>query len=92
MVSETKIDVTFLVAQFCVEGYCSPYRIDRICKGEGALSYVNEDIPSKQIKLRLLKTKLSKDFLLKLKKCLLCCSYNPNKNKILFYLYVIAKL
>ena len=38
--------------------------------------------------------KLSKDFLLKLiweKKWLLCCSYNPNKNKILSHLHVISK-
>ena len=29
----TKIDDTFPLAQFCVEGYFTPYRLDRTCKG-----------------------------------------------------------
>ena len=47
LVSETKIDDTFPLAQFCVEGYSTPHRLDPTCKGGGLLLYVREDIPSK---------------------------------------------
>ena len=54
MVSEIKIDDTFPMAQFCVEGYSNPYRLDRTCKGRRLFLYVRENMPSKQIKLKLL--------------------------------------
>ena len=52
LVCKTKIDDTIFVAQFCVEGYSTPYRFGRTCKGEDILLYVRIDIPSKQIKLK----------------------------------------
>ena len=52
LVSETKIDDTFPVEQFCVESYSTTYRLDRTNKGEGVFLYVREDIPSKQMKLK----------------------------------------
>ena len=54
LVSETKIDDTFPLAQFCVEGYSTPYRLYRTCKGGSLLLYVRDDIPSKQIKLKFI--------------------------------------
>ena len=54
MVSENKIADTFPLAQFCVEGYSNPYRLDRTCKGRRLFLYVKENIPSKQIKLKLI--------------------------------------
>ena len=33
LISETKIDNTFPLAQFRVAGYSTPYRVDRACKG-----------------------------------------------------------
>ena len=62
MVSEIKIDDTFLVAQFCVEGYSIPYRLDRTCKRGGVSLYLNEDIPSKQIKLKSIENEALKGF------------------------------
>ena len=56
MASETKIDDTFPLVQFCVEGYSTPYRLDKICKGGGLLLYGREDIPAKQIKLKFIET------------------------------------
>ena len=94
LVSETKIDDTFPLAQFCVEGYSTPYRLCRTCKGGGLLLYVRDDIPSKQIKLKSIENEAFKEFFVEInlrKKCLLCCSYNPDKNKTLSYLPVICK-
>ena len=49
MISETKLDASFPISQFYINGYTSPYRLDRNGKGGGILVYVREDIPSKLI-------------------------------------------
>ena len=35
LISETKIDDTFPLAQFRVADYSTPYRVERACKGGG---------------------------------------------------------
>ena len=62
MLSETKIHDTFPLAQFCVESYSTPYRLDRTCKGGGLLLYVKDDIPSKQIKLTFIENEAFEGF------------------------------
>ena len=95
LVSKTKIDDTFPLAQFCVEGYSTPYRLDRTRKGGGLLLYVRDDIPSKQIKLKFIENEAFQEFFVEInlrkKKWLLCCSYNPDKNKILPHLHATSK-
>ena len=54
LISETKFDSSFPSVQFHLEGYATPYRLDRNTTGGGILLYVREDIPSK-----LLNTDLS---------------------------------
>ena len=49
LISEIKIDKSFPNAQFQINGYTTPYRLDRNCKGGGIFMYVREDIPSKQL-------------------------------------------
>ena len=49
MISETKIDDSFPVGQFLIEGVFTPYRLDLDSKGEGIFLYVREDIPSNLI-------------------------------------------
>ena len=51
MISETKIDDSFPVGQFLIEGFCTPYSLDRNSKGGGILLYVREDIPSNLIRV-----------------------------------------
>ena len=46
---ETKLDSSFPVVQFTVDGYSEPYRKDRYANGGGSLVYVKEDIPSREI-------------------------------------------
>ena len=45
MISETKLEGTFPVAQFSLQGFCFPCRFDRNRSGGG----IREDIPSKLI-------------------------------------------
>ena len=47
MISETRIDVSFPIGQFLLNGYITPFRIDRNAHGRGILLYVWEDIPLK---------------------------------------------
>ena len=47
VVTETKLDETFPLGQFYVEGFTMPYRLDRNRNGGGLIIYVKEDIPSK---------------------------------------------
>ena len=50
LITETKIDDSFPVSQFCIEGFSTPFRLDRNAHGSGILLYVREDIPTKLIK------------------------------------------
>ena len=47
MISEAKIDASFPIDQFLLNGYSTPFRLDRNAHGAGILLYVREDIPSK---------------------------------------------
>ena len=47
---ETKLNVSFPINQFVLEGYTTPYRLDRNCFGGGVMIYVRKDIPNKELK------------------------------------------
>ena len=44
MISETKIDESFPKGNFLIEGFSTPYRLDRD-SGGGIMLYVKADIP-----------------------------------------------
>ena len=44
MLSETKLDSTFLSTQFLINGFSIPHRLDRNIKGGGILLYVRDKI------------------------------------------------
>ena len=47
VITETKLDDTFPLGQFYVEGFTMPYRLDSNRNGGDVIIYVREDIPSK---------------------------------------------
>jgi hypothetical protein len=47
MISETKLDSSFPVGQFLIEGFSMPFRLDRNKNGGGIMLFVREDIPVK---------------------------------------------
>ena len=47
LISETKLDDTFPLNQFILEGFTPPYSLDRTTHGGGLMLFVREDIPSK---------------------------------------------
>ena len=46
MVSKTKIDDSFPVANFVIHAFSTPYPLDHNSNGGGIMLYVREDIPS----------------------------------------------
>ena len=46
LVSETKIDDSFLIGNFLIDRFSAPYRLDRNSNGGGLMLFVSEDIPS----------------------------------------------
>ena len=81
LISETKIDNTFPVSQFCVPGYSMPFRLDRTRNGGVIMLYFKKHIP----RIMLNKFTFEKEieaFAIEINLCkvkwLLFCSYNTN--------------
>ena len=85
LISETKLDDTFPLNQFILEGFTPPYRIDRTAHGGGLMLFFREDIPSKLLPNINLSCNIENIFVeinLRSKKWLISCSYNPNVSHI----------
>ena len=90
LISETKIDSSFPNAQFQIEGYTT-YRLDRNANGGGIFLYIREDIPSTLLNSDMSLESFCIEINISKKKCLLVCTYNPNKNLISNHLKEIGK-
>ena len=85
LITETKIDSTFSVNQFSLNGYNVPDRNDSNTNGGGILVYIRDDIRSRIIECENLPSSfegLVIELSFNLKKWLLICSYNPHRNSI----------
>ena len=51
MISETKIDESFPLSQFMIDGFSIPYRCDRNAHGGGILVYFRNNITAKLLEL-----------------------------------------
>ena len=83
MISETKIDERFPQGNFLIDGFSSPYRLDRDSKGGGIMLYIRQDIPSNFVAsdnkpIESLYVELN----LQNVKMLINCSYNRHKADI----------
>ena len=47
LISETKLDASFPLSQFILDGFTLPYRLDRTQQGGGIMLFIREGIPSK---------------------------------------------
>ena len=89
IVSETKIDDSFPSSQFSIEGFSTPFRLDRNHEGGGIIIYVREDIPCKEIKNHYLPKDIEGIFIelnLRNKKWILFGGYNAKKERISYFL------
>ena len=95
MISETKIDESFTVSQFLIDGFSTPFRLDRNDNGGGILVYVGEDIPAKSIKVPYISKEtecLAIELNLRKMKWLITCSYNHHKDNISNHLVNLSKI
>ena len=79
---ETKLDDSFPTAQFSLNGFSKPYRLDRSSNGGGILQYVRDDILSRLLTDYKVKDNLelfSVEVNIRKKKWLFGWSYNPHK-------------
>ena len=91
-ISETKTDDSFPIGQFLIEGFCTPYRLDRNSKGGGVLLYVREDIPSNLITVDINQIEnFYVELNLRNNKWLINCSYNPHESLIGNHLDAVSK-
>ena len=84
VITESKLDHSFLMTQFLMDGYSPPFRLDRDSTGGGIIIYVREDIPCRELREHLIPNNLEGIFLeinLKKSKWLLFGGYNPNKRQ-----------
>ena len=51
MISETKVDDLFLDGQFFLDGFGTPFRLNRIRNGGGIMLSIRNDIPAKVVSL-----------------------------------------
>ena len=52
LISETKLDESFPTVQFRIDGFYTPYRIDRDKNGGSILLYVRKVIPSEPVSFK----------------------------------------
>ena len=85
LISETKLDSSFLVNQFLVDGFTPPHKPDRNANGGSIKLYVREDIPSKLLSNNDQDSEIENIFVeinSRSKKSLICGTYNPKTSHI----------
>ena len=82
VIFETKLDESFSNGQFKIQGYALPCRLDRIQFGGGINVFVREDISFLVLSLNKSIESLFTELIVRKKKWLFCCTYNPNRNNI----------
>ena len=82
MLSESKLDNSFLDRQFLIKGYGAPFPLDRNKLGEGITLFVRSDITAKLLSVDL----GFKSFFAKLN-----CFYNPKSSNIESQLNCLSK-
>ena len=88
VLTETKPDDNFPTAQFLVNGFSEPCRLDRNRKGERIMVYIREDIPSKLLDKHVFPYDMEGLFVeLNFRKCkwLLFGTYHPPSQVDIYY-------
>ena len=94
IITETKLDDPFPVSQFEIDGFSTPFRLDRNKNGGGILLFICSYIVASKLKSHIFPNDIEAFFIeinMKGNKWLICCSYNPNRIFVSRYLDHIAK-
>ena len=93
VITETKTDLTSL-NQFAMQGYSKPYRFDRNRNGGSVFIYVQEDIPSRELKIHNTPEDIESIFIeinLIKTKWLFCGCYHPPSQSDQYFFENIGK-
>ena len=88
VITETKLDDSFPVSQFLIDGFHTPYRFDRKRGAGGVMIYVSKDITSKQLYKHSFADDIEGIFIeINLRKCkwLLFGTYHPPSQPDSYY-------
>ena len=94
VLTETKFDNTFPTAQFLVNGFSEPYRLDRKRNRGRVMIYIREDIPSKRLVKHVFLYDMEGLFVeLNFRKCkwLLFGTYHPPSQADIYYFDYLDK-
>ena len=91
LISETKLDDSFPYAQFLLDGFSKPYRLDMCSNGGGILLYIRDDIPARLLSSSNKTESIFVEINFRKKKWLICVSYNPHKSNISNHLHHLSK-
>ena len=93
IITESKLDETFPVNQFVIDGFSPPFRADHNKYAGGVIIYVRDDIPSRELKTHPHATNFEGIFFeinLKKSKWLVFGGYNPHKDYISNFLNTLG--
>ena len=91
LISETKLDDSFPSAQFLLDGFWKPYRLDSCSNGGGILLYIRDDISSRLFSNSKKTESIFAEINFSKKKWLIYASYNPYKSNISNHLHNLGK-
>ena len=92
MISETKVDDSFRDGQFFLDGFGTPFCLDRNRNGGIIMLFIRNDIPAKVVSTYDRPTEnFYVEFNFQKKKWLLNCSYNPKHSSIKSHLDSLSK-
>ena len=92
---ETKLDSTFTSAQFMIDGFSAPYRLDRDKNGGGIIVLIREDILSRLLQEHMLPEDIEAlpiEINLRKSKFLLLATYHPPSQSKMYYFDHITKI
>ena len=93
LVTESKLDDTFPMGQFQIEGFSRPIRLDRNRNGGGLIVFTRDDLTCRELKPRVLYPELECTFLemrIRHNKWLVLVGYNPQKENISYFLEKVS--
>ena len=91
LISETKLYDSFPSAQFLLDGFSKPYRLDRCSNGGEMLLYIRDDIPARLLSNSNKTESIFAEINFRKKKWLICASCSPHKSNISNYLHHLSK-
>ena len=91
MISKTKLDDSLPSAQFLLDRFSKPYKLDSCSNGDGILFYIRDNIPSRLLSNSNKTESIFAEINFRKKKWLICASCSPYKSNFSNHLHHLGK-